>query len=69
MYLHTLTDEEVIMLLKGPLEELMVVLNPTLYRKYVVHDSKGVPIVYVKMNILLYGLFKSALPFYNKLRG
>ena len=33
------------------------------------HDKKGVPILYVKMNKALYGVLKSALDFYLKLRG
>ena len=34
-YLHTETDEEVIMILEVPLDKLMVKLDPELYRKYV----------------------------------
>ena len=47
-FLHTLNDEEIFMLLKGPLAELMVLVAPKLYRPYVTYDSKGVPLMYVK---------------------
>ena len=35
------TDEKVIMLMKGKLAELLVQINPTMYRKYVTTNSKG----------------------------
>ena len=47
----------------------MILIDPERYRPYVTHDKKGVPILYVKMNKALYGLLKSALDFYLKLRG
>ena len=34
-YLHDITDEENIMILKGPVVELMVATDPIIYRKYV----------------------------------
>ena len=68
-YLHALTDEEVTMLLKGPLAELMVMVDPKIYRKHDTHSSKGGALLYVKMNKApyAYGLLKSALLFYKKL--
>ena len=47
----------------------MVLINPDRYLPYVTYDKKGVPILYVKMNRALYGLLRSALDFYLKLRG
>ena len=47
----------------------MVMLDPSLYRKYVIYDSTGVPLLYVNMNKTLYGLLNNALLFYRKLRG
>ena len=67
VYLHKLFDEEVLMLLKGPLAELMVMVDPKLYQKYVTYNTKGMPLMYVKLNKALYGLLKSALLFYKKL--
>ena len=66
-YLHALTDEEEIMLLRGPLNELMAMFEPKLYRKFVTHDNKGVELFYVKMNKALYGLLKNDFLFYKKL--
>ena len=34
-FLHTETVEDVIMVLEGPLAELMVQVDPSLYRKYI----------------------------------
>ena len=68
-FLHAMTDEEIIMLLRGPLAEMMVMINPQLYRKYVTQDGKGEAVLYVKLNKALYGLLQSALLFYKKLRG
>ena len=55
------------MLLRCPLAELMVMVETKLYRKFVTYGSKGVALLYVKMNKTLYGLLKSALLFYEKL--
>jgi len=68
-YLDTVTDEEVLMLLKGKLAELMVMVQPKMYRKYVTYDSKGNPMLYVKMSKAMYGMLQSALAFYLKLRN
>jgi hypothetical protein len=68
-FLHALTKDEIIMLLRGPLAETMVLIDPERYRPYITYDKKGVPILYVKVNKALYGLLRSALDFYLKLRG
>ena len=68
-FLHTVTDEKVIMVLRGELCELMVKVDPKLYRKYVTKDRKGKPLLYVQLYKSLYGLMRSALLFYRKLRG
>jgi hypothetical protein len=65
-FLHAETDEDVIMMLKGRLAELMVMVDPSLYRKYVTVDSKGEAILYVQMHKALYGMMRSALLFYLK---
>ena len=66
-FLHAELDEDVIMVLKGRLAELMVQVAPNLYRKYISVDSKGKPILYVKLQKALYGLMRSALLFYRRL--
>jgi len=66
-FLHAESDEDITMVLKGRLAELMVQVAPNLYRKYITVDRKGTAILYVKMQKALYGLLRSALLFYNKL--
>ena len=68
-YLQTLNDKEVIILIKGPLAELMVMVDQSVYRRDVILYNKGVPLLYAKMNKALYGLLKSTLLLYKKLRG
>jgi hypothetical protein len=68
-YLHTLTDEKIVMLLKGKTAELMAAVNPKLYRKYIAYDKKGNALLYVRMHKALYGLLRSAMLFYRKLIG
>ena len=49
--------------------ELLVKLQPELYRKYVITGKNGEPLLYVKLLKALYGLLRSALLFYKKLAG
>jgi hypothetical protein len=67
-FLHANLDEEVIMVLRGELAELMAKVEPKLYRPYIVTTSRGESILYVKMQKAMYGLLRSALLFYLKLR-
>ena len=60
-------DDEVIMILRGRLAELMVQVAPNMYRKFITVDGRGTPILYVKMEKAMYGLLKSALLFYRLL--
>ena len=55
------------MLLRGTLSEMMVMVDPKIYHKFVTYDRKGLEILYVKMNKALYGFLKSALLFYKNL--
>jgi hypothetical protein len=48
-FLHTLTDEKEIMVLRGELCEFMCLVEPKLYRKYVCKDGKGQPVLYVEL--------------------
>ena len=65
---HTDTDESVIMVLKGELAELMVAVDPVLYGPFVTTNSKGTPILYVRLKKAMYGMLRSSLLFYRKLR-
>ena len=57
------------MVLRVELAEMMVHIAPQIYRPYVKVDKKGTPILYVRLNKALYGLLRSILLFYRKLRG
>ncbi len=65
-FLNAYTDKEIIMLMKGCFAELMVQVDPQLYCKYIIHNSKNQPLLYVKLTKAIYGLLKSALLFYQK---
>lgn len=68
-FLHTLSNEKVIMVLRDELCNLMVKVNPKLYRKYVCkEDKKGKPVLYVELFKSMYGLMCLALLFYRKLK-
>jgi hypothetical protein len=66
-FLHADLDEDITMVLKGRLAELMVQVAPNLYRKYISVNRKGKAILYMKMQKAMYGLLRSALLFYRKL--
>ena len=66
-FLYTDLDENVVMILRGPLAELMVGIDPELYTPFMVTTSKNEKILYVKMLKAIYGLLRSALLFYLKL--
>jgi len=71
-YLNTYIDkhgnEKIIMLFKGKLAELIIMVDPKLYRKYITYDSKGITMLYVQMNKTLHGLLQSVLLLYKKFR-
>jgi hypothetical protein len=68
-YLSADMDEEVIMLLRGRLAELMVKTAPNIYRNYITVDAKNQPVLYVKLHKALYGCLRSALLFYLEFVG
>ncbi len=45
----------------------MVQVDPHLYCKYIIHNKKNQPLLYIKLTKAIYGLLKSALLFYQKL--
>ena len=67
-FLHAENDERILMLLRGKLAEMMVKIDPSLYRKYVTFSQKGVPMLYVRLSKALYGMLRAALLFYKQLR-
>ena len=64
-FLNAETDEDVNMLLKGPLAELMAKVDQELYRKYIT-TTKGEQHLYVKVQKAVY-VICSALLLYLKL--
>ena len=67
-FVNTDVDENVLMVLKGELAEMMVHIAPQIYRKHITVDGKGSPVLYVKLQKALYGLMRASLLFYRKLR-
>ena len=57
------------MMLCVKLVELLVKVDPKLYREYVITLKQGVPTLYVKLTKALYGILCIAMLFYNKLRS
>lgn len=57
-------DQDVIMLLKGELATMMVIVDPKLYRLFVIVTLKGEKLLYVRMKKAMYRLFHSALLIY-----
>ena len=53
----------------APLAELMVMVDPVLYKDFITYNSKGQALIYVRMNKALYRILKSALQFYLDFRS
>ena len=68
-FLHADNDENILMKLRGKIVELLVQLEPTMYRKYVTTGPNGEPILCVRLLKALYCLLRLALLFYKKLRA
>ena len=56
-----------ILKVKGLLVEILVQIEPALYGPYVVYEN-GVPVLYMLVLMAIYGMVKSSLLFYRKLR-
>ena len=67
-YLSADMDDEVHMVFRGTLAEMVVMANPALYRPFVSYET-GKTVLYVQLQKALYGYLKSALLFYKKLVG
>jgi len=66
-FLHADMEEDVHMLLEGTIAELIVKLDPSLYRKYIWENKWGKPMLYVKLKKALYGTLQAALLFWQLL--
>ncbi len=67
-FINTDINENVLMLLKGELAEMVVHIVPQIRCKYIMLDRKGTPVLYVKLQKALYRLMRVSLLFYRKLR-
>ncbi len=65
-FMNTDMDEDVLMVLKGVLANMMVQIAPQVYRKNVTVDRKKTPVLYVKLQKAFYGLMRASLLFYRK---
>jgi hypothetical protein len=68
-FVNTDVDENVLMVLQRELAEIMVHIAPQIYGKYIMVDRRGMLMLYVKLQKVLYGLMRASLLFYRKLRG
>jgi Reverse transcriptase (RNA-dependent DNA polymerase) len=59
-------DEKVYMKLEGKMAELLVKIDPKLYRKFILIEN-GKPVLYVELQKALYGTLKAALLFWKRL--
>ena len=46
-FLQAHNDDRLLMLLRGKLAEMMVRIDPSMYREYVTYSDNGVPMLYV----------------------
>jgi hypothetical protein len=60
-------DEKIIMKIKGALVDMLVEIDPELYRDHVVYEE-GSKVLYVQVLKAIYGMLQSAILFYKKLR-
>jgi len=66
-FLHADMEQDIHMLLEGTIAELIVKLEPSLYRKFVLRNKQGKPMLYVKLQKALYGTLQAALLFWRLL--
>jgi len=66
-FLHAVINETVHMILEGTLAEHIVKLELTIYWKYIWHNKKGKPMLYVQLKKALYGMLQAVLLFWNLL--
>ena len=61
-YLSAYMDDEVHIVFRGTLAEMMAAVDPALYRPFVSYET-GKPVLHVQIQKALYGCLKSALLF------
>ena len=68
-FLHAENDKKIIILLRGKLANMMVQVDPIMYRKYLIYSPNGQAMLYVRLSKSLYGMLRAALLFYKRLRS
>ena len=66
-FLHANMNECIHMIMEGTVAEHVAKLEPTIYRKYIWHNRKGKPMLYVRLKKDLYGTLQAALLFWQLL--
>jgi len=66
-FLHADMDQDIHMQIEGTIVELIVKLEPKLYRKYIWRNKNDKPMLYVKLRKALYGTLQAALLFWKLL--
>jgi hypothetical protein len=55
-FVNTDVDENMLMVLKGEMVEMMVHITLQIYRKHITANKKSTPVLYVKLQKALYGM-------------
>jgi len=66
-FLQSDMNECVHMIMEGMIAEHVAKLELAIYRKYIWHDKKGKPMLYMKLEKALYGMLQAALLFWQLL--
>jgi len=68
-FLHADSNEDMHMILEGTIAELIIKLEPSLYRKHIWYTQKGKLMLYVQLRKALFGTLQAALLFWKLLSG
>jgi len=66
-FLHADMDQDIHMLLEGTITELIIKLEPKMYRKYSWRNNNDKPMLYVKLRKTLYSTLQAAFLFWKLL--
>ena len=66
VFLQADNDKIINMLLRGKLAEMMVRIDPSLYRGYVTYSANGVAMLYARLSKAVYGILRATLLFYKR---
>jgi hypothetical protein len=66
-YLHADADENILVRFDGTMAELLVKINPKIYKPYIESSRKGTTVLYAKLKKALYGCLRSGLLFWKNL--